>query len=160
MKNVGLLIVFILLLGCKKEKSPFIDTVVYLRYNNANGDNLLNATIPGAINTADIDVYVLKNGIKTRVFNGLMDSPENFSLSTSIEQGNLLSFSFFYEPGARIDNKVVMFIKYKDDSEDKLTGEFNSEKESNIIIKKVFVNDVLKWERAPSGPNGIIELIK
>lgn len=160
MKKIGLLITVMFLLSCKKNEALIIDTGVYLWYKNANGVNLLNAAIPGAINTAEIDVFVLKNGVKTQILNGNMNNPENFSLSVSSDKGNLLGFSFWYESSARVDNKVIMFIRYKDGSEDKLTGEFNDISESNIIIKKVSVNDVLRWEREPGGASGVIELIK
>jgi hypothetical protein len=160
MKKIMLIIVMLISLSCKKQGGVIIDTEVYLHYKNANGDNLLNANTPASIQANDLSVYELIKGVKTSRFDANMDNPKGFSVYASPDKGNILRFSFSYQPDARVNNKVMMFIRYKDGSEDKFTGEFNDSNESSVIVKKIWVNDVLRWERQQGGSPGMIELIK
>lgn len=163
MKKLLYLIILSLFISCKKEDSKNIlfSTGTYFWYKNANGNNLLNSNLPNSINSSDIDVFVLRNGTKVRLFNSQMQNPENFKVTVSEDKGNLLYFYLDTETDSFTDNKVTMFIRYKDGSEDQITGEFSKKSKNDFALSKYWVNDNLKWEVNMGGISpSIIELIK
>jgi hypothetical protein len=115
--------------------------------------------VPNAINSNDLDIYLMKNGVKSLVYHPLMDLKEGFRVE-STSQGNLMTLYFDTAPEAKTQNKVVMFIRYKDGSEDKLTGEFNANQSSAVYLVNVWVNDVLKWTSSPGNGSALVEIIK
>ena len=55
-------------------------------------------------------------------------------------------------------SQVTQYLRYKDGSEDILVAEFNSNRKSNKIIQKVWINGVLRWSAGDG--NATIVVIK
>lgn len=143
MKKIILLFsAFLLVTGCGRKCCTNYGVHTFLKYQNSNGDDLLNPTTPNALNEKDIEVYVLRKGVRVRLFNAMLDAQKNFKIRGSAIEKYYMQFYFDIAKESFVNKKVTMFIKYKDDSEDKLVGEFNEDDGSNIMLQRVWVNDI------------------
>ena len=167
MKKLNWLIGFVFALtvitSCKKNdqftKTGFITRFFIIK--NVNGVDLLDPSLTNGIKAGDIDIFVLENGIKKQVFYGMMDMPERFTIYRSQPYGYILRLDYDFRKETFVDNKVTQFIRYKDGSEDKITGEFSVNAEA-YNVTKTWVNDVLKWslENDPDYIDGPILIVK
>jgi hypothetical protein len=159
MKKIVWIFALISFISCKKEGVSTVNNGTEIWFKNAAGVNLLNSTEINAIRSADIDIFLLQNGAKVRVNRPMMDLNESFRI-TPTSQGDLMTLYFDIMPESMQQNRVTMFIRYQDGSEDKLMGEFNSDRSSAVYLEKVWVNDVLKWSPSPGKGSALVEIIK
>ncbi|GAB1463978.1 hypothetical protein [Pedobacter sp.] len=141
----------LLMLGCKKEKvmeNTVISAAMDVSFVNCSGENLLNPKTGNYLTANDIETFVIRGGVKTRVFYPNLESPKMFWIGTDGTGGPyILTLYFDLDKDSFQDNKVVMFLKYKDGGEDKFTAEFNSDRSDNYkVAKKIWHNDVQIWE--------------
>ncbi|RZJ19749.1 MAG: hypothetical protein EON51_16745 [Acinetobacter sp.] len=159
MKKIFLIPLFILLLvGCEKPiRGVVISADVNFLFVNAKGEDLLNANTLGALTEENVDIFVLKNGLKVRLYQGNLDAAKFFKIRT--ENGKS-KFQMYFDINAEnfIGNKITQFIKYKDGTEDEVVGEFNSDRKRNTLLQQVWINGVAKSrsETANSGQNPIV----
>lgn len=119
-----------------------ISATIFLKYQNSNGDDLLDPRTANALKEEDIDVYVLRKGIRVRLYNEMMDAKKNFNIRGSSSEKYYMQFYFDIAGESFAKKKVTMFITYKDGSEDKLVGEFNDNDGPNIALQIVWINDI------------------
>ena len=108
--------------SCEKTKT-IVDVGVEICYADKNGKDLLDPTTPNAYKESDIDLYYMIDGVKTRVYDGMMDSPENFKFyyletfhiySLSIAPNDRYNANYMSETlidfGDRVDTLTVSYI--------------------------------------------------
>ncbi|MBB2147129.1 hypothetical protein GM921_16615 [Pedobacter sp. LMG 31464] len=144
-----LLFVVSVCISCKKQtpNSVVLDIQFPILFKDGSGVNLLDPSISGAIKAEDIDIFVLKNGVKTKVYYSNLDRPEMFYITDNSRGPYIMVMSFDISSYANFSgNKITQFVKYKDGTEDEFIGEFNTDRSINILLQRVWVNGVLKWE--------------
>ncbi|MEJ5994362.1 hypothetical protein WG904_08030 [Pedobacter sp. Du54] len=139
-----LLAVLLFFASCDRKCCTNYSVDVTLKYQNSNGEDLLDPRTSNALKAEDIDVYAVRNGVRVRLYNGMMDAPKNFKIYGSSTEKYFMKFYFDIQQESFTNKKVTMFITYKDGSEDKLVGEFNDDDGSNIILQNVWLNGVEK----------------
>ncbi len=79
--------------SCEKHRT-IVETQVLLSYVDITGNDLLDPANPNGFKEANIDLYYMINGVKTRVLDGNMDSPEGFRIYYAETQKKyILAFS-------------------------------------------------------------------
>ena len=121
-----------------------ISAVALIKYTNQNGDDLLDPSKPGALLADDIDVFLLKKGERIRLSGQVENMPGTFKILPSGASGSYLRFFYPNDPDAAEKEKVTIYLRYKNYSEDKLVGEFNSTIGPNIILQRIWINDIDK----------------
>jgi hypothetical protein len=151
MKNTLLLSITLclLMLGCKKKDAPekfSLAAGIEIHIKSPDGKNLLDPNIPGYFRSEDINIYYLKNGVKERVSDMLMDTPENFRIAESEAGENYLILGVSQNPDqAGISTTYIEFNN----------GEFTDIVTAEIIknssvsyYNKVWYNNELKFDPA------------
>ena len=138
----------LLLTGCDNKCCTIYSTDIILKFQNSNGENLLDPSTSNALKKEDIEVYVLKKGARILLFDNGIHAPKNFEIYGSSTQSYYLKFYFNIAEEYFTEKKVTMFLKYKDGSEDKLVGEFNNNKGTNIMLQNVWINDIAMGSRS------------
>lgn len=151
-----------MLISCKKSELNGVAMagLVTIEYKNNHGANLLDPLTTNAIKAEDIDIFVMRNGVKTRILYNNLRDPENFNIHSTVERGNVMDLYFDMHNESFNNNIITMFIRYKDGSEDKITGEFNVDWSPSKFIKKVWINDILSWESVNNLTNAHVTIIK
>ena len=119
-----------------------ISAHLFLKYQNINGDDLLDPRTPNALKAEDIEVYVLRNGVRVRLFDARMDAPANFKIYGSSTEKYHMMFYFDIAEESFANKRITMFLTYKDGSEDKLIGEFNNDDGPSITLRAVWINNI------------------
>ncbi len=158
MKKLSLILLIVLLqFSCKEKCCTVISADVSFSFINSKGEDLLNPAIAGALTEENVDIYVLKNGTKTRLYQGNLDASKFFKIRT--ENGkNRLQLYFDILPENFVGNKITQWIRYKDGTEDEIVGEFNADRKTNTLLQTVWINGVAKTktETAYSGQTPIV----
>ncbi|MCY1520272.1 hypothetical protein D9M68_550450 [compost metagenome] len=134
-------LILLLFSGCDRKCCMNISALALIKYVNQQGEDLLDPAHPNALIAEDIEVYVEKDGKRIRQYDGRLDAPKNFKIYKSDNDGYLFHFNFPINYNLADKNKMTVFITYKNNSEDKLVGEFNSLKGNNIVLQRVWIND-------------------
>lgn len=152
MKKIIILgLVLFLFAGCRKMCCTNYYTHIFLKYQNSNGDDLLDSRTQNAIKEQDIEVYVLRKGERVRLFNAMLDAKKNVKIYGSSTEKYVMQFYFDSTKESFVGKQVTMFIKYKDGSDDKLVGEFNDNEGANILLQRVWINNVaINLSQSPS----------
>lgn len=146
MKAKMLLITTVILFtmsSCKKDSSDYLNVDIHISYIDKNGIDLLNSSNPNAIKAADIDLYYLKNGIKTRVFDPNMDTPENFKIEYS-ESQHVYLIKIFINEYYDTNKMSETYIEFGGRSDTIKASWYANESKSNIHYLNVWYNNVLK----------------
>jgi hypothetical protein len=125
--------------ACEKPKT-MIDTDIQICYVDKNGNDLLDPANPNGYKESDIDLYYMIDGVKTRVFDGMMDLPENFKFYYS-EVFHIYSLSIF--PNDRYDaNKMSETLIDFGDRVDTLKVSYHVG-DNSLIIHSAWYNNIL-----------------
>lgn len=146
MKRIVLiLIAFTLFSSCNNSKDPdiccaVIDTGIGIKYENQNGDNILN--VEDGIDEQDVEVYYWINNEWRINFNANMDAPKGI-ISFDGPDGKYLKVF----PSIEIDENNISRTKLglANGSSDIIETEINTA-HSNIVVTKVWYNDMLMWD--------------
>ena len=145
------LLIFIVLLtscfsACEKQKT-MVDIGVQICYADKNGKDMLDPNTPNAYKESDIDLYYMIDGVKTRVYDGMRDTPENF-MFYYLETFHMYSLSI--GPNDRYDaNQMSETLIDFGDRVDTLTVSF-AVSANSMIVRSVWYNHVLKAEEIHS----------
>ena len=143
MKRFLILFAIVLLLnGCHRHCCTTVSTTIFLKYQNSNGDDSLDPRTTNALKSEDMEVYVLRKGVRVQLLNYNLDYAKNFKIYGSSTEKYHMIFLFDIKKESFVKKKVTMFITYKDGSEDKLVGEFNENEGSSILLQNVWINDI------------------
>ena len=144
------------MLSCNKENQDNIKTDIQISYIDKDGNDMLNPLGLNTVKEADIDLYYLKDGIKTRVYDGNMDNPENFKIGYSETQHIYLITIFineFYDA-----NKISeTYIEFGDRSDTIKASWYANKSRSNIYYLNVWYNNELKI--SDGVPIGLFQVI-
>ncbi|SFH18814.1 hypothetical protein [Pedobacter insulae] len=145
MKRIALILfVALIQISCREKNCcTIIDATVDLSIMNSNGYDLLNPNTPGALNEENIDILILKNGAKVRLYRGNLDVAKFFKIRNSNNK-HIFQMYFDVSPESFNGNKITQFIRYKDGTEDEIVGEFNENRKTNTLLQKVWINGVVK----------------
>ena len=156
-----LLLVSLAFFSCEKKISgPMMEVDVSFSLVNIKGENLLNPAILGSFKEDDIDLFIMRDGSKSILFQGNLDASKFFKIRSN--NGKFwLQMYFDANPNNFKDNKITQYIRFKDKTEFEIVGEFNSDRKRNKILQQIWVDGVAKSksETVNSGQNPII-LIK
>lgn len=154
---IFILIVFTFVSCEDRIVGPNIDASVSLSIVNTKGDALLNPSAVGAITEEHTDIYLLKNGLKVRLYQGNLDAAKFFKIRRENDKYWLQMYFDIAEENFK-DNKITQYIRYKDGSEDEIIGEFNSNRKRDKVLQQIWINGVAKTknETSNSGRNPIV----
>jgi len=143
MKKIIILCAALLLLlnGCGGKCCTAVSTAIFLKYQNKSGEDLLDPRTPNALKEDDVELYVVKDGMRVLLLDNRKASPKNFHIYGSSTEKYYMQLGFDISKGSLVKKKVTMFISYKDGSEDKFVGEFNVDN-GNTLLQNVWINDV------------------
>ena len=128
-------------LSCKKQSESTIQTLIPIFYVDKNGNDLLDPTNQNGIKAANIDLYYIINGVKTRVLDNKMAKPENFSIDYS-ETNHKYCLALFVNDKYDSKNTSETLIDFGN-RVDTLTTSFNILNDG-YTIQEVWYNHVLK----------------
>jgi hypothetical protein len=153
MKNVLILctgVILLCLVNCKREsaKSTIVSTSIDIAYKDAFGNDLLNVSNQNYFSKDNIHVYTIINGVKTDVYNNMMDYPRDFLIYKNDELNGYF-IRFFLES----DTVLVQLNQNTTDTIISLIDKSNG----NQILRKLWYNGSLKWE---FGVEQVITIVK
>lgn len=147
MKNLLIFLAMIplLLSSCKKGTTDktVIDIGVDISYKDNLGNDLLDPATPNYFSASNIHVYHLINGVKTEVYNPMMDSPRDFMIykNDSLNQ---------YVLGVSLTANTVL-LQLNENITDTITCTIDKG-DNYEIVKKIWYNGVPKWEFGKVAP--------
>jgi hypothetical protein len=143
-KIVGITLLVLIITSCEKIiGGVIIDANVSFSLVNSKGEDLLNVTTTGALTEENVDIYVLRNGAKIRLYQNNLDAAKFFKIRT--ENGKSRLEMYFDISSENFNgNKITQFIRYKDGTEDEIVGEFNSDRKRNTLLQQIWINGVAK----------------
>jgi hypothetical protein len=143
MKRILILFASLVLLlnGCGTKCCTAIVANIALHYQNANDENLLDPRTADALKAEDIEVYVLRNGVRVHLSNPNLSFAKNFKIFGSPTEKYYMYFLFDISKESMVKKKVTMFITYKDRKEDKVVGSFDLD-HGNTVLERVWINDI------------------
>ncbi|TKC05600.1 hypothetical protein FA048_17935 [Pedobacter polaris] len=159
MKRILTIALFVLVVfGCEKPiRGVDINADVSFLFLNSKGEDLLNTNTAGALTEENVDIYVLRNGSKIRLYQGNLDAAKFFKIRT--ENGKS-RFQMYFDISTEnfSGNKITQFIRYKDGTEDEIVGEFNSDRKRNTLLQQIWINGTAKSriETGNSGQNPLV----
>jgi len=137
------------MLACERNESDFLDNDIAIKYTDSVGTDLLDPSYENSILAAEVDLYYLNEGIKTRVFNPEMDLPENFKIEYSITEKCYILVVFLNEK-YDINKFSETVIEFKN-RVDTIRASWDVGKDGNsIIYHNVWYNSELKITEGPS----------
>jgi hypothetical protein len=144
-------------ISCKKPCGCTNISVDFtLSYQNSTGADLLNPASANAIKAEDIDAFILKNGVKTRLYQGNLDAPKFFKISKDNNETNYRMIVYFEtNPEDFNGDRITQYIKYKDGTEDEFVGEFYH-KGNNTSLLKLWINGVLQGDPSLSSQKPLV----
>lgn len=126
-----------------------------IHVKSSNGEDLLNPNSPNTLNTSNIKLYYLKNGISEEVYNPNSDYPRNFMIF--MDQEGLYRMRIF--PNALKNEEFsVTYIKWNETDSDTVKCKFSFDCNATIL-QKVWFNDTLKLDTA-LGDGLFFEILK
>lgn len=157
-KILGIALVALLITGCEKMiGGVIISADVSFLFVNSKGDDLLNTNTTGALTEENVDIYVLRNGSKIRLYQSNLDAAKFFKIRT--ENGKSRFQMYFDISSENFNgNKITQFIRYKDGTEDEIVGEFNADRKRNTLLQQIWINGVARTqiETVSSGQTPIV----
>jgi hypothetical protein len=141
--------ILITMFACEKKGGDIIDNDIAIRYTDSIGNDLLNPISPNAIKAADIDLYYIIDGIKKRVYDPNMDTPENFKIEYSETLKSYILVIFLND---KYDsNKFSETIIEFGNRSDTLRANWDvSENGNSIAYHNVWYNSEMKITEGPS----------
>ena len=165
-KNIlPFLTILLLVTGCKKneETAAFVlSTRVTFSITSVNGTDLLSPQNSGSIKADDIDIFYLKKGVKERVYEANLDSPEHFSIlkteiGNSFLKKGIYYFGVMLNEDVNAENISTTYIEIEGRGTDTITA-YISKKPGIVSVQKVWYNGTLKWKFEDGYPG--FELVK
>ena len=123
---------------------------VELSFVDGNGEDLLNPNHQNYWNEDSLRIYYLKDGEKSRVYNGNLDHPENFKIVEVKDDNNfiMLWLNNHIEEGF-----TTTFIEFPDGSMDTIKIKARRIKGS-VWADKLWYDGELAWEKSEKDENG------
>jgi|SRR5699024_5162449 len=147
-----LLIVGFLMASCSSPNAATgPNVVVYIKYINKKGENLLNPDRTHAITEKNTNLYYLINGKKVKVYEGNLDNPKHFFIKYD-------STDYYKDPSMwgylmRVfpntpdgQDTATTYIVYKDYPTDTLKVQYKRNNGIDVYVTKVWYNGELRWE--------------
>lgn len=159
MKKLFLVLLLILSNSCVKPGCcTFISTHFNFYVVDEQGNDLLDPESTSPINLQTIKVYYLLNGTKTEINRGNLDAPRMYSVSPPEGNRNKYNITLFLndEDPANI---TTTYFEWDKDTTDVFKAEV-SRKKNNSIVTKVWLNDILVWDKSTADGKPLYELVK
>jgi len=138
-KLYALLLVASIGFSCKKSCCIMIDTNITVNLVSKSSENLLAP--PNGLTLADIDVYYMKDGIKTLYFERHLDASKGFLIDKHSDGQEKLTLF----PTLNKDKFTETMVQFGDLGTDTIRCEYYKT-DNQDIVKKVWVNGKLAWD--------------
>jgi len=151
----ALFVAAIMTTSCKKEKpvNADLDNDIQILLLNESSANLL--TPPSALSTQNIDIYYMKNGVKTLYYQENLGMPKGIQIFKAAD-GKERLMMFPVESGSEFSETLV---KFGDLGTDTVRCQHYISAQSKRVIK-VWVNGDLKWDVTTSPALREVTIIK
>lgn len=133
--------------SCKKSDHPdqlARSTGVEISFKSESGADLLDPHLADGIKAEDIDIYYLKNGMKVRVYDAMMDRPENFGIEQ--HDNGTYFMKLFISEYLDAENISTTYIEIKGHGTDTLLAKM-VKKSGVVYFTELLYNGALKWDQ-------------
>lgn len=134
-----LLLIATIGLSCKKNCCIMIDANITINLVSKSSENLLAP--PNGLTLADIDVYYMKDGVKTLYFERHLDASKGFLINKHSDGQEKLTLF----PTLNKDKFTETMVKFGDLGTDTIRCEYYKT-DNQDIVKKVWLNGKLAWD--------------
>ncbi len=140
--------------GCCKIISSHFDFYVV----DKDGNDLLDPESTTSINLQAAKVYYLLNEKKTEIYRGNLDAPRMYLVFPPEGEQNKYSMRIFLniEDSASI---TTTYLEWNEARTDIFTAEV-LRKKNNTTVAKVWLNDILVWDRSTAAGKPLYKLVK
>jgi hypothetical protein len=115
---------------------------------NSKGENLLNQTTSGYYPPAEIRLYYVKDGVKSEVYNPMLDYPRNFLIIDNGNGDNLMRV--FLDEGSDNNGMTTTLLQWHDGDVDTLRAKISRETGgagcTSVICSQIYCNGKLKYD--------------
>ena len=126
-------------LSCKKNCCTMIDTGIKINLVSKSSENLLAS--PNGLTLADINVYYMKDGIKTLYFERHLAAAKGFLIRKDSDGQETLTLF----PTLNKDKFTDTMVEFGDLGTDTIRCEYHKT-DNQDIVKKVWLNGKLVWD--------------
>ncbi len=160
MKKLIVFLAIASMIACNKsdDLSPAVIVDIefeFLVFNSQDVD-LLDPATPNHFEEDDIKLFYEVDGELTEVYDSHLDHPRHFMI---IKHENEYRIKVSLNDSDAI-NEPITYIQWNEDDTDVVKASFKRPK-SNIIVKKVWLNDTQIWDLSTDGDdNKFFKLIK
>ena len=144
-KLLFIIIIPLMTLACQEDCCTNIDSGFDFDVRDSQGQSLLDPSTPNAYLASQIDIYYLIDGEKKRVYNSMMDMPENFSI-----RPHEITNEYLMNLDPNITGRPttsVTYIQWNEQDTDTITCEF-AVSEQSIITTRIIYNRQEVWSVA------------
>jgi len=159
MKNLIILLSILFLSSCSSDdekKNAFnYANQFQMTVKNSEGIDLLNPNSPNTLNTNNIKLYYLKNGVSEEVYNPSADFPRNYMIYLHPDGFYRIELT---PNDAASEEFPISYIKWNETDTDTIKCKINYS-ENAIILEKVWFNEEFKLDTGLN--NGLtFEIVK
>lgn len=157
-KLVLVLVLGMIVLSCSNGddeplNSVVVDTGVYIKYLDENGNNLLN----DEIDESNINIYHKINNEWVGYYKSNLDYPKGIVVRERDNEKYLVLFVSIIVDGNNISETK---IEYSNRNEVDIIKTVIDNNNGNTIVHKVWYNGIMKWEWGPSNQTDrMIEIV-
>lgn len=146
MKNLIMLLSVIFLSSCTSDdekKNEFnYSTAFEMIVKNSEGIDLLNPNSFNSLNTNNIKLYYLKNGVSEEVYNPSLDLPRNYTIY--LHSDGIYRIRIFPNE-IQSEEFPITYIKWNETDTDTIKCKLKYT-ENAIVLEKVWFNEVFKLD--------------
>lgn len=140
----GLIVALVALQCTEPGPLPIVDHDITLQVVDIAGKNLLQPDMPGSLNTSDIRVFYLEQGVRKEIYNPLMDMSRNYRIYRNRDKGPYLMMLMPYT-GTSMNEETTTIIHWNDNiKEDTLQCQIYKHG-SGVYARTVKINGIQKY---------------
>ncbi|HQQ97699.1 MAG TPA: hypothetical protein PLX35_10565 [Cyclobacteriaceae bacterium] len=135
-----------LIIECTKQVDPLIvEMDVQLYVHDKSGNNLLDPAVPGTLNTQNIRIFYVQDGVRKEFFNPNLDAARNYLIRKNF--GNDYLMTLYPYEGKTDNEETTTYIHWSDNSKEDTVKCLISKPGLSMIVTKVWLNGTLKYDR-------------
>ena len=146
MKNLIMLLSVMFLSSCNSDdekKNEFnYSTGFEMIVKNSEGIDLLNPNSPNTLNTNNIKLFYLKNGVSEEVYNPSLDLPRNYMIY--LQSDGIYRIRIFPNE-IQSEEFPISYIKWNETDIDTIKCKLKYT-ENAVVLEKVWFNEVFKLD--------------
>ncbi|MCW9707491.1 hypothetical protein [Fodinibius salsisoli] len=153
------ILVTAIMVGCSSpnDANVYIGANVDFFFVNEQGEDLLDPDHPNAITEKNTDLYYLEDGERKKVFEGHLDSPKKFSITSEKRSGK--NWMRVFTNLIPDQDTTTTYLQFSDFPEDTIRVQYGFT-DNSTYIRKIWYNGELKldidWDEQPQ----VIKIVK